>query len=51
MSQTVLQPPTIKSWQQLILEADPDYWIELRQPVEYEFSNGREFYHPYPYFN
>lgn len=36
-------PTTIKSFLQMVLEADPDYYNELYRPVIYEFSNGRKF--------
>lgn len=37
-------PPTrILSWQQLVLEADPDYQRLNQRPVVYQFSNGRTF--------
>jgi hypothetical protein len=37
-------PPTrILSWQQAVIEADPN-WSRLNQrPTEYVFSNGRQF--------
>lgn len=43
----LLRPNTrLFSWEQMCVEADPDFLIERRQPLQYEFSNGREFYHP-----
>lgn len=43
MSSTALPPTVIKSWQQQVLEADPDYYRQLLRPVIYKFSNGRNF--------
>ncbi len=38
-------PPTrIISFQQIVMEADPYYQRDLRQPMNYEFSNRRLFY-------
>lgn len=38
-------PPTrILSWQQLVIEADPYWSRNYRQPMNYEFSNSRRFY-------
>lgn len=31
------------SFAQLVVQADPDYNVEKRKQVEYEFSNGRKF--------
>ena len=44
-------PTRIISWQQLVLENDPD-WVRLSlNPVVWEFSNGRRFVDPaQPYF-
>jgi hypothetical protein len=40
-------PPTrIISWQQLVLEADPNWQKAYRSPWVYDFSNGRLFYAP-----
>lgn len=37
-------PPTrILSWQQIVLENDPNFRRQSLQPVVYEFSNGRLF--------
>lgn len=30
-------------WQQLVTEADPNWLKEKIRPVQYQFSNGREF--------
>lgn len=38
----------IISWQQLVLEADPEYWQRKNRPMKYEFSNGRRFYDTWP---
>lgn len=39
-------PTRIISWQQLVLENDPD-WVRLSlNPVVWEFSNGRRFVDP-----
>lgn len=39
-------PTRILSWQQLVLENDPD-WVRLSlNPVVWEFSNGRRFVDP-----
>lgn len=51
MAAPTLKPGRIISFQQLCVEADPDYWDDLRQPVQYEFSNGRDFYHPLPFYD
>jgi hypothetical protein len=40
-------PPTRQiSYQQLVLEADPDWQKEVNKPKNYIFSNGRIFYGP-----
>lgn len=40
-------PPTrILSWQQLVLEVDPNFARERQQPWIYRESNGRLFYAP-----
>lgn len=31
------------SWQQLVIEADPEWAKKYQRPVVYEFSNGRTF--------
>jgi len=44
-------PPTrIISWTGLVQEADPDFYRRLLQPIIYEFSNGRCFVNPVPYY-
>jgi len=42
-------PPTrIVSWQQAVIEADPN-WSRLNQrPINYIYSNGRQFERPAP---
>ena len=32
------------SWLTLVLRADPDYYREKRNEIEYEFPNGKTFY-------
>lgn len=39
-------PTRILSWQQMVIEADPNWSREYRQPIVYEFSNGRVFTAP-----
>lgn len=34
---------TVRSWRQMVEDADPDYRKESLRPVVYKFSNGREF--------
>lgn len=41
-----LPPTRIISWQQTVLEADPDYWRKKNRPWVYEFSDQRLFYDP-----
>ena len=44
-------PPTrTLSWLQLVQEADPAFQTLLQRPVIYEFSNGRKFVQPLPYY-
>jgi len=46
-------PTRILSFQQLCLEADPDFQRGATRPMQFEFSNGRLFYrepNPYPVF-
>lgn len=38
------------SFEQLCVEADPDWIWDLTHPVQYEFSNDREFLHPVPFY-
>lgn len=33
----------IISFQQQVLETDPNYYLQLQRPVIYTFSNGRQF--------
>jgi hypothetical protein len=33
----------IRSWRQMVIDADPDYLRETSRPVVYVFSNGRKF--------
>lgn len=40
----------IISWEQVVLEADPDYRLRKRRPMKYEFSNGRRFYDTDPVY-
>ena len=42
------QVPRILSWQQLVLEADPDWQRSNLQPWIYSFSNTRLFYRQIP---
>jgi len=53
MAETVTPPPTrILSFQQIVLEADPNWRALSLQPVAYEFTNGRLFVQPVdPYGN
>ena len=45
----IAPPPTrILSWQQQVLEADPSWSRLYYRPINYEFSNGREFQRPAP---
>lgn len=38
-------PPTrIISWQQVVIENDPNWQRNYTRPMNYEFSNGRLFY-------
>jgi len=39
-------PTRIISWQQLVLENDPDWVRQSLNPVVWEFSNGRRFVDP-----
>ena len=48
MPNTSLPPTRIISWQQVVTEADPNYWPAKNQPWIYEMSNGRLFYQPLP---
>lgn len=43
-------PTRILSWEQLCLEADPNYQRGLTRPWLYEMSNGRLFYQPWPLY-
>ena len=45
-----LRPARIISFEQLCVEADPDWVIESYQPEQYEFSNGRVFDHNIPFY-
>lgn len=38
----------ILSFQQLVLEADPDWQQMSKRPLTYVMSNGRRFYGPFP---
>lgn len=41
---------TVRSWRQMVLDADRDFILESTRPIAYEFSNGRKFRQPYaPY--
>lgn len=41
---------SVRSWSQLVRNADPDFDRESRRPWVYEFSNGRRFLDkPNPY--
>ena len=43
-------PTRLISWQQIVLENDPD-WVRLSlNPVVWEFSNGRRFVDPNPVY-
>jgi hypothetical protein len=44
------QSPRILSWQQLVLEADPNWQRDNLQPWIYEFSNRRLFYATIPMY-
>lgn len=35
--------PIVRSWRQMVLEADPDFHEESNRPIAYEMSNGRVF--------
>ena len=39
------RPPntSVRSWAQIVRDADKDFDLESRRPVVYEFSNGRKF--------
>lgn len=37
---------TVRSWRQMVLDADPDFHLESIRPIVYEFSNGRKFRQP-----
>lgn len=41
-------PTRILSWEQLCLNADPDFTVNRDHPWVYEMSNGRLFYALYP---
>lgn len=43
MTATAIPPTRLISFQQVVIEADPDYQKLLLRPVIYEFSNGRRF--------
>lgn len=44
------QSPRVLSWQQLVLEADPNWQRDNLQPWIYEFSNRRLFYATIPMY-
>ena len=45
-------PPTrILSWQQMVIDADPNWTRLSLQPWIYEFSNGRLFVESLPVYN
>jgi hypothetical protein len=50
MANTVARPPRMISFEQLCIEADSDFIVDLNQPEQYEFSNDRTFYHPLPFY-
>lgn len=37
---------TVRSWRQMVLDADRDFILESTRPIAYEFSNGRKFRQP-----
>jgi len=47
---TAPQNPRLLSWQQLVLEADPNWQRDNLQPWIYEFSNRRLFYATIPMY-
>lgn len=46
-----LPPTRLISWQQLVLDADPDWYPRYQRPWIYEWSNGRRHYQSLPYPN
>lgn len=48
MPSTTLPPTRLISWQQVVVETDPNYWQAKTRPWNYEFSNGRRFYATVP---
>lgn len=44
MPNTNLPPTRLISWQQIVLEADDDWYARKLRPLQYRFSNGRTFY-------
>ncbi len=48
MPDTTIPPTRLISWQQVVLEADPDYWALKNRPWIYEMSNARRFYATVP---
>lgn len=46
-----LVPTRIISWQQVVLDADPDWYPRYQRPWIYEWSNGRRHYQQLPYPN
>lgn len=34
---------SVRSWRQMVTDADPDFMRESLRPVVYEFPNGRKF--------
>lgn len=41
----------IISYEQLVIEADPDYIADDNQPIIYEIRNGREFFRQLPCYS
>lgn len=41
---------SVRSWRQIVLDADPDWQRLSRRPWVYEFSNGRRFNDPDPLY-
>lgn len=48
MPNTTPPPTRLISWQQVVTEADPNYWAQKNRPWIYEMSNGRRFYASQP---
>lgn len=42
---------SVRSWRQIVLDADPDWQRLSRRPWVYEFSSGRKFTDPDPLYN